>query len=125
MMRLLMLGAIAAGAFAVSFAAVKLTQHAARPAGMVWIPGGQFTMGTDDQNSMSNERPAHQVKVDGFWMDEHDVTNAQFRKFVEATSYVTTAEKPVDWDELKKQLPPGTPKILSCQPRSRVGCGRS
>jgi formylglycine-generating enzyme required for sulfatase activity len=67
-------------------------------------------MGTDDLQSMPNERPSHQVKVDGFWMDDHDVTNAQFRKFVDATGYVTTAEKAVNWDELKKQLPPGTPK---------------
>jgi formylglycine-generating enzyme len=80
------------------------------PAGMLWIPSGQFAMGTDDTQSMPNERPSHQVKVNGFWMDEHHVTNAQFRKFVEATGYVTTAEKPVDWDELKKQVPAGTPK---------------
>src|SRR5688572_21604452 len=77
------------------------------PAGMVWIPGGEFTMGTDDINSMPNERPAHSVKVDGFWMDETPVTNAQFRAFIEATGYVTTAERPIDWEELKKQVPPG------------------
>jgi formylglycine-generating enzyme required for sulfatase activity len=77
---------------------------------MKWVPGGEFVMGTDDPNSMANERPAHKVKVDGFFMDEHDVTNAEFRKFVEATKYVTTAEKPVDWEEMKKQVPPGTPK---------------
>lgn len=77
---------------------------------MKWIAGGTFTMGTDSPQSMPNERPAHQVKLDGFWMDEHPVTNAQFREFVEATGYVTTAEKPVDWEELKKQVPEGTPK---------------
>jgi formylglycine-generating enzyme required for sulfatase activity len=77
---------------------------------MAWIPVGQFTMGTSDSNSFPNERPAHQVKVDGFWMDEHDVTNAEFRKFVDATHYVTTAEKPVDWEEMKKQVAPGSPK---------------
>jgi formylglycine-generating enzyme required for sulfatase activity len=43
-------------------------------------------------------------------MDQTEVTNAQFREFIEATGYVTTAERPVDWEELKKQLPPGTPK---------------
>ena len=80
------------------------------PPGMRWIHAGQFTMGTDDPRSMPNERPARPVKVDGFFIDEHDVTNAQFRKFVEATKYVTTAERPVDWEELKKQVPPGTPK---------------
>ena len=84
--------------------------HGAAPAGMVWIPGGQFMMGTDDPNSMPNERPAHRVKVDGFWMDEHDVTNAEFRKFVDATGYVTTAERKPQWDEIKKQLPPDAPR---------------
>ncbi len=82
----------------------------AAPPGMVWIPGGDFQMGTDDPKSMPNERPAHSVKLDGFWMDIHPVTNAQFAKFVEATGYVTVAERPVDWEELKKQVPPGTPK---------------
>jgi formylglycine-generating enzyme required for sulfatase activity len=67
-------------------------------------------MGTDDMRSMANERPAHRVKVDGFWIDEHPVTNAEFQKFIEATGYVTTAERKPDWEELKKQLPPGTPK---------------
>lgn len=77
---------------------------------MIWIPDGIFTMGTDDPHSMPNERPAHQVKINGFWMDKYDVTNVEFRKFVEATGYVTTAEKAIDWEEMKKQLPPGTPK---------------
>lgn len=80
------------------------------PPGMVWIPPGEFTMGTDDPRSMPNERPAHRVKVDGFWMDEHDVTVREFRQFVEATGYLTTAEKAPDWEELRKELPPGTPR---------------
>jgi len=80
------------------------------PAGMEWIPGGEFTIGTDDQNSMANERPAHRVTIKGFWMDINTCTNAQFSKFVAATGYVTTAEKKPDWEEMKKQLPPGTPK---------------
>ena len=80
------------------------------PPGMVWIPTGEFAMGTDEIRSMPNEQPSHRVKVSGFWIDEHDVTNAEFRKFVEATGYLTTAERPVDWREMKKQLPPGTPK---------------
>jgi len=80
------------------------------PPGMRLIPTGDFTMGTDDLKSMPNERPAHPVRVNSFWIDEHDVTNAEFRKFVGATGYVTTAEKPIDWDEMKKQVAPGTPK---------------
>ena len=82
----------------------------AAPAGMVLIHGGQFTMGTDDPKSFPNERPAHRVKVNSFWMDEHDVTNTEFAAFVKATGYITTAEQKPDWEELKKQLPPGTPK---------------
>ena len=77
---------------------------------MVWIPGGAFLMGTNDKESFPNERPAHFVQVQGFWMDEHDVTNAEFSKFVEATGYVTTAERKVDWEELKKEVAPGTAK---------------
>jgi len=80
------------------------------PLEMRWVPAGEFTMGTTDPNSMANERPAHRVKLDGFWIDEHDVTNAEFRNFVQATHYVTTAQRPIDWDELAKQLPPGTPR---------------
>jgi formylglycine-generating enzyme len=80
------------------------------PPGMAWIPGGAFLMGTNDKDSFPNERPAHFVKVQGFWMDEHDVTNAEFSKFVEATGYVTTAERKIDWEELKREVPPGTPK---------------
>ncbi|HMG94109.1 MAG TPA: formylglycine-generating enzyme family protein [Chryseolinea sp.] len=80
------------------------------PPGMVWIPGGEFTMGTDDPESYQYERPAHRVRVDGFWMDVTEVTNADFKKFVDATAYATTAEKKPEWDDLKKQLPPGAPK---------------
>ncbi len=84
--------------------------HREAPPGTVWIPDGTFLMGTNDKESFPNERPAHLVQVRGFWMDEHDVTNAEFSKFVEATGYVTTAERKIDWEELKKEVPPGTPK---------------
>ncbi len=83
---------------------------AADPSTMVWIKGGTFTMGSDLEGSRRNEQPTHQVTVDGFWLDKNDVTNTAFRKFTEATGYVTTAERPVDWNELKKQLPADTPK---------------
>ena len=78
--------------------------------GMVYIKGGEYLMGAADDEGRPDEYPQHKVKVDGFWMDETEVTNAQFEKFVKATGYVTTAEKAPDWEELKKQLPPGTPK---------------
>lgn len=95
-------------AFGLVFALTRYFQNSHQE--MVWIPAGEFMMGTEGQGAMRNEQPAHRVRLPGFWMDEHEVTNAQFRKFVEATNYVTTAEKPPDWEELKQQLPPGTPK---------------
>lgn len=88
----------------------EAAEPAKNPSGMVWIKGGEFTMGTDDEKSMPNERPAHQVEVDSFWMDEAPITNAEFAKFVKATGYLTTAERKPLWEDLKKQLPPGTPK---------------
>ena len=80
------------------------------PVGMMWIPGGEFTMGSQLPGTRRNEQPAHKVTVDGFWIDAHNVTNAEFQKFVETTGYKTTAERLVDWEEIKKQVPPGTPK---------------
>lgn len=79
------------------------------PPGMVWIPGGEFTMGTDDHLGWPDERPAHRVRVNGFWIDETEVTNAEFAQFVAATGYQTTAEQPPDLEEIMKQVPPGTP----------------
>ncbi len=71
------------------------------PAGMVWIPGGEFSMGANDPPDMDDvgmhatkdARPVHRVYVDGFFMDATDVTNAEFAKFVKATGYVTVAER--------------------------------
>lgn len=71
------------------------------PAGMVWIPGGEFSMGTTDPTSdicggndpMPDARPIHRVYVDGFWMDTTEVTNAEFARFIAATHYVTVAER--------------------------------
>lgn len=78
--------------------------------GMAALPGGEFTMGSDAPYAQPNEKPAHRVKVSPFLIDIYPVTNAEFAKFVEATGYKTVAERPVDWEELKKQVPPGTPK---------------
>src|SRR4026208_1052682 len=58
---------------------------------MSWIPGGTFTMGSNDH--YPEEAPAHPVTVDGFWMDQYTVTNAQFSRVVEETDYVTSAER--------------------------------
>lgn len=73
--------------------------------GMVWIPGGTYWMGSDDH--YAEERPAHQVSVDGFWMDSTPVTVAQFRRFVKATGYRTTAElepDPADFPDADPDL---------------------
>ncbi len=89
-----------------------LPKGIAIPEGMVWIPGGSFSQGAvkNDPMIMKHETPAHPVSVDGFFMDITEVTNAQFKKFVDATNYITVAEREIDWEEMKKQLPPNAPK---------------
>jgi sulfatase modifying factor 1 len=53
------------------------------PPGMVWLPGGVFMMGSNSHLAKHNEMPAHPVRIDGFWVDQNDVTNAQFAQFVQ------------------------------------------
>jgi formylglycine-generating enzyme len=65
------------------------------PEGMVWIPGGTFWMGSDDER-MPDAKPVHQVSVDGFFIDKTEVTNRQFERFVRATAYITVAERKPD-----------------------------
>ncbi|MEO6229343.1 MAG: formylglycine-generating enzyme family protein, partial [Ferruginibacter sp.] len=79
-------------------------------AGMVLIKGGTFDMGGDNNQASPDEYPKHKVKLDAFYIDENEVTNAQFKKFVDATGYITTSERKPDWEELKQSVPPGTPK---------------
>ncbi len=79
------------------------------PEGMVWIPGGQFLMGSEHHEARKDEKPVHPVAVSGFYIDVTEVTNQQFKKFVEATGYRTTAELKPKLDEVMAQLPPGTP----------------
>jgi formylglycine-generating enzyme required for sulfatase activity len=95
--------------FGIAFGLVKLIQHNSTPPGMVWISGGEFTMGTDWERGNVVEKPAHRVRVDGFFMDETDVTNAQFRVFVDATDYVTTAERTPTLEEIMRNAMPGAP----------------
>src|SRR4051812_42413435 len=77
---------------------------------MVPVPGGTFLMGSDD--FYPEERPVHPVAVDAFWIDEHPVTNGEFRRFVKATDHVTVAERPLDPadypDADPEQLVPGS-----------------
>lgn len=89
---------------------VPPTSPPAPPPGMLWIPVGEFQMGSEHPLARQNERPVHRVREGGFFVDITEVTNAHFRAFVEATGYTTVAERVPDWEDLKQQLPPGTPK---------------
>src|SRR5689334_10965680 len=96
LLRIAVIAALGGVAF---LAAYGVARHGAgRPSGpapvdMRWIPAGEFVMGSADQAAPANERPVHRVRLDGFWIDAQEVTNARFGAFVEATGYVTTAEK--------------------------------
>ena len=102
-----------------------------RPDGMVWIPGGQFTMGSDGH--YPEEAPAHPVSAGGFWIDSHPVTNAEFGAFVEATGYQTAAEWPADPSVYPgadpAMLAPGsamfTPPSRAVDLRTRISGGRT
>ena len=85
-------------------------QEKMMPEGMVLIPGGMLDMGGDNDQADPDEYPKHQTQISSFLMDKTEVTNEQFAAFVKATNYVTVAERDIDWEEIKKQLPPGTPK---------------
>jgi formylglycine-generating enzyme len=108
--RSLALVALGLAGFAATYAIVRFGRaEPPTPPGMVWVPGGEFTMGSDAADASPAEKPAHRVRVDGFWMDETHVTNAQFRAFVEATGYVTTAERTPTLEEIMAQAPRGAP----------------
>ncbi|MEY3897663.1 MAG: Serine/threonine-protein kinase pkn1, partial [Verrucomicrobiota bacterium] len=79
----------------------------APPAGMVFIPGGTFAMGSELPGGRMDEKPVIKVTLDGFWIDACAVTNADYRKFTQATGYKTIAERPIDWEEIKKTVEPG------------------
>jgi formylglycine-generating enzyme required for sulfatase activity len=72
---------------------------------MVWVPGGEFQMGSD--HHYPEEAPAHRVRVDGFWIDRHTVTNREFARFVAKTGHVTVAERapdPADYPGAREEL---------------------
>ena len=95
---------------AATIAGAKDKKAPQAPEGMVYVPPGEYQMGAIGDLAKPQEFPRHPVKVNGFFMDTHEVTNAEFARFVKETGYKTVAERPVDWEELKKQLPPGTAK---------------
>jgi formylglycine-generating enzyme len=80
----------------------QVLEHSAN-AGMLYLPGGTFRMGSD--RHYPEEAPVHRVTVDGFWIDRTPVTNRQFRQFVEATGYVTFAEMAPDPKDYPGALP--------------------
>lgn len=75
------------------------------PEGMVWIPGGTFMMGGQDEIQKPDEHPVHEVALDGFYMDATEVTNAQFDRFIKATGYVTYAERTHTREEYADVVP--------------------
>ena len=77
---------------------------------LVSIPAGNFVMGGVGPEARPDEFPRHRVRLDAFRIGRREVTNSEFAAFVAATGYRTVAERPVDWEELKTQVPPGTPK---------------
>ena len=83
---------------------------------MVWVPGGEFSMGTDISAEAlcgypgitADAMPIHRVYVHGFWMDRTEVTNDEFARFVAATHYVTVAER----TPTKEEFPTAPPENL-------------
>lgn len=104
------------GALALSSADADGKEPRSAPEGMVWIPGGEFAMGavvnghgSCEMPMASNDaEPVHRVRVDGFWMDRTTVTNEQFAKFVEATGYLTIAER----TPTREEFPAAPPENL-------------
>ncbi|MDA0807543.1 MAG: formylglycine-generating enzyme family protein [Planctomycetota bacterium] len=85
-------------------ALIKEEPKVDRPTGMVWIPGGKFRMGGSD--GFPDELPVHEVELDGFWMDSTEVTVAEFKRFADATGYVTVAERKPNREDFADQLTP-------------------
>lgn len=88
--------------------------------GMVHIRGGTFLMGSD--HHYPEEAPAHKVRVNSFWIDRHTVTNAEFQRFIDATGYVTSAERPANPDDYPGALPEmlAPSSVMFDKPAARV-----
>jgi formylglycine-generating enzyme required for sulfatase activity len=77
---------------------------------MVWVDGGTFTMGSD--RGLQDEAPARPVEISGFWIDKYEVTNSQFKQFVDATAYATGAER--FGDSMVFQSPDCAQSVRAC-----------
>ncbi len=77
---------------------------------MVCIPAGTLRMGGNNHQADADEFPNRSIDIPSFYMDRNEVTNREFSEFVRATKYITVAERDIDWNEMKKSLPPGTQK---------------
>ncbi len=86
------------------------TSDTSKP-GMVLIPSGTLNMGGDNDQADPNELPKHEVEISEFYLDINELTNREFKEFVDSTGYITVAERKIEWEELAKNLPPGTPRI--------------
>lgn len=97
--------------FAIVHDSLKITSHdKAFTKKMIFIKGGTYLMGADVSSADPDEFPKHKVTVSSFYIDATEVTNAEFKMFVDETGYITTAEQKPNWDSLKAGLLPGTPK---------------
>ncbi len=89
-----------------------------RPLGMVWVPGGKFSMGSND--GFPDELPIHEVSLDGFWIDETELTVAEFKRFADATGYKTIAERAPKREDFADQL---TPEQIAAIPEENLVAG--
>ncbi|MCH2214293.1 MAG: formylglycine-generating enzyme family protein [Flavobacteriales bacterium] len=88
----------------------KISTSKSDTEGMIWVEGGVYVMGSEGDFAENHEGPTVKVEVSGFYIDTTEVTNAKFRAFTDATGYITIAERDIDWNELSKELAPGTPR---------------
>ena len=83
---------------------VACQQKLTKQDGMILIKGGTFEMGGDNAQARADEFPKHTMNLNSFWIDETEVTNAQFKKFIEATNYITTAEKDFEYKDVNGKI---------------------
>jgi formylglycine-generating enzyme len=108
---------------AVEFEPLPITTTSEPDSSMVWIPSGTFNMGSE--KFYAEEKPVHRVTVDGFWMDQCVVTNAEWDRFVDQTGYVTVAERPAKAEDYPGALPEllAPASVVFNRPSKRVDLG--